>query len=320
MSRCRAWPPRTVRSPPAIAAANAQVPGDDPVGDGRVLAPARSGSTPCTVERRGGDALDLGAHLDEHLAEVDDLRLAGDVVDDRRTLGQHRAISRFSVAPTLGKSSQRFAPRSRSAHLGDHEAVLDAHLRAELGAARSCACPGRASRCCRRRGAPPGPAAAGDQRTQHADRGAQPADQVVGRLVPELVRARRWSPCRSGCRRPAAGRGCSTATVHPSSSSSRAITCTSRMSGTLVIGVRPRASRAAAISFRALFFAPPTCAVPRSGCDSGPSDRTWNPCIRPMLVLRLRPARTPRVLAGPWSTSPASTPAPATPARPASAT
>ncbi len=78
--------------------------------------------------------------------------------------------------------------------------------------------------------------------------------------------------------------GCSTATVQPSSSSSRAITCTSRMSGTLVTRVRPSASSAAAISFRALFFAPPTYAVPRNGCESGPSDRTWNPCIRLMLV------------------------------------
>ena len=76
-----------------------------------------------------------------------------------------------------------------------------------------------------------------------------------------------------------------TATVQPSSSSSRAITCTSKMSGTLVTVVRPRASSAAAISLSALFFAPPTCALPRSGCESGPSDRTWKACIGPMLVV-----------------------------------
>ena len=56
------------------------------------------------------------------------------------------------------------------------------------------------------------------------------------------------------------------------------------MSGTLPRVVLPGASRAAAISLSALFLAPPTYAVPRNGCESGPADRTWNPCIRTMLV------------------------------------
>ena len=81
---------------------------------------------------------------------------------------------------------------------------------------------------------------------------------------------------------------CSTSTEQPSSSSSRAITCTSRMSGTLLSSVRPLASSDAAISFSALFLAPPTWAVPRSGCESGPSERTWNPCTGQMLVGRGR--------------------------------
>jgi hypothetical protein len=56
------------------------------------------------------------------------------------------------------------------------------------------------------------------------------------------------------------------------------------MSGTFVTTLRPEASSAAAISFSALFFAPPTYAVPVSGWESGPSDRTWKPCTDPMLV------------------------------------
>jgi hypothetical protein len=55
------------------------------------------------------------------------------------------------------------------------------------------------------------------------------------------------------------------------------------MSGTFVTTVRPLASRAAAISFSALFLAPPTYAVPRRGWESGPWDRTWKPCTGPML-------------------------------------
>ena len=37
---------------------------------------------------------------------------------------------------------------------------------------------------------------------------------------------------------------------------------------------RPGASSEAAISFRAEFFAPPTCTVPESGRVSGPSETT----------------------------------------------
>ena len=86
--------------------------------------------------------------------------------------------------------------------------------------------------------------------------------------------------------------GCLTRTVQPSSSSSRAMTCTSRMSGTFVTTVRPPASIDAAISFMALFLAPPTYAVPRSGWESGPWDRTWKPCTDPMLVPGRRSGRS----------------------------
>ena len=66
--------------------------------------------------------------------------------------------------------------------------------------------------------------------------------------------------------------GCSIATVQPSSASSWAITCdVEDVRARCVTVVRPGASSAAAISFSALFFAPPTCTVPERGRVCGPS-------------------------------------------------
>ena len=75
-------------------------------------------------------------------------------------------------------------------------------------------------------------------------------------------------------------------TVQPSWRSSWPITATSRMSGTLWITERPGASRAAAISFRAEFLAPPTYTVPASGRVSGPSETTRKLPMRVTLVTR----------------------------------
>ena len=46
-------------------------------------------STPLTTMPRRPDAADVGTHLDEHVAHVDDLWLAGGVVDRRRPVGEH---------------------------------------------------------------------------------------------------------------------------------------------------------------------------------------------------------------------------------------
>ncbi len=61
------------------------------------------------------------------------------------------------------------------------------------------------------------------------------------------------------------------------------MTSTSRMSGTLVMVVRPGASSAAAISFSTLFFAPPTGTLPWSGWLCWPRDTTRNACIEATL-------------------------------------
>ena len=88
-------------------------------------------------------------------------------------LASTAAISRFSVAPTLGKSSQivRAAQPVRGGR--DDEAVLAGDLGAHPRAGRRRACPARASRSRRRPGAPPargrgGPAAARARRSTRA--------------------------------------------------------------------------------------------------------------------------------------------------------
>ena len=104
-------------------------------------------------------------------------------------------MTRFSVAPTDGKSSQIDVPVSRGAVATRKPCSLtivraqplqpgDVHVQA-AGADGVAA--GQRH---------PGGAAAGDQRAEHADRGAHPADQVVVGL------GRRASPGTSTTTRP----------------------------------------------------------------------------------------------------------------------
>ena len=62
--------------------------GLDAVGDDAVLAALQAGDA-LDAQRRGVDALDLGAHLDEACGDVADLGLGGGVLDDGVALGQH---------------------------------------------------------------------------------------------------------------------------------------------------------------------------------------------------------------------------------------
>ena len=98
------------------------------------------------------------------------------------------AISTFSVAPTLGKSSQTVAPVEPLRRAGDDVAVLVLELGAELGQPGDVEVERPAADRVAARHRHLGPAAAGDQRPQDADRGPDPADQVVVGLVPELGR------------------------------------------------------------------------------------------------------------------------------------
>ena len=126
---------------------------------------------------------------DEHLAQVDDLGLAGDVVDDRRALrhhGRHHAGSR-SPRPRGSRArgwrrAGRRAPRRRPAR-------ARCVRRHRAPAARGCACPGPREPIASPPGrATLGAATAGDERTQHGDRCPEASYELVGGLVLELLR------------------------------------------------------------------------------------------------------------------------------------
>ena len=84
----------------------------------------------CRVD--GADALDLGAHLDEALGDVADLRLAGGVLDHRLALGE-RGRHQHVVGGAdrdLGEDDASALQAARC--LGDHVAAVDVDLGAEL--------------------------------------------------------------------------------------------------------------------------------------------------------------------------------------------
>ena len=212
-------------------------------------------------ERRGAGAVDLGAHRASiaHRSTISGSRaaLSMTVVPSASTA----AIRMFSVAPTLGKSSQICAPESRRASATRKPCSMSNSAPSRSSPESACRAGG--SRWRRRPAGRPGPAAAREQRAEHADRGAHPSHELVGGLVPIGSRARRWRrrrvpPCAGGRpRRP--GRAAPRHDRHVED----------------VGHVRerggPSASRAAAISLSTLFFAPgPTprrqpCAPGRPG-------------------------------------------------------
>ena len=176
------------------------------------------------------------------------------------------AMSRFSVAPTLGKSSVTCA-RVQAVRRGDRidEAVAGADLDAELGQpadvhvdlARADVAPAR-----HRDARLP---VTRHERAEHGDRRAHLRDHLVGRLEAGQVRrvdgervvgARRRR--RRGPRAP------------------RDMTSTSAMSGTFVMRETPGASSAAAMSLSAEFFAPST----RTSPDRGRPPRTMMDSMR----------------------------------------
>ena len=162
--------------------------GDDPVADGGVADRAQL-----------VDALDLAAStcrrrsmrapIPVSIAQMSTISGSRAALSISVTpLASTAAISRFSVAPTLGKSSQIVAPCSPPGADGDDEAVLAGDLGAHPGQAGDVHVqPARADRVAAGVRDPHVPAA-GQQRAEHADRGAQPADQVVVGLGAGLLR------------------------------------------------------------------------------------------------------------------------------------
>ena len=244
---------------------------------------AAAARRPSIVERRGADAVDLRAHGDGASGTGRRSPARGRRCRSRSCPRRGRPPSRrFSVAPTEGKSSQRFAPRRRS---GTSATTWPCSIRTVAPRSRS---PGdvhveaaRADRVA---------AGQGDARRGRSGRRAGPARRsrraggVPARRGPRgrAARARRSSRCPtstpSSGRRRAGGRSrrCSPAGA-AGRPSRRRRGCSARCART----ERPGASSAAAISLSAEFFAPPTYDACRPGDASGAPARPpgSSPCL-----------------------------------------
>ena len=283
--RCCGSTPVTEMSPRVIAAA---IP--------HVAATMRSPITRCSVGCSRSTPVmvivddpaprDLGAHLVEHRAQIDDVGFARGVVDGGHALGEHRGHQ-----DVLGRAHRRELQLDlRAAQMigfGDHAAVLDVAARAQLAQARLMHVQRPRSDRVTAGKRDFGPLAPPDQRAEHTHRRAELPNRgevgvvlgLVGRGDPHDVdrRARRWRP-------------------GPRSTS--AISGTSRMSGQLVIVLVPSASSAAAISFSTLFLAPPTATSPDNRLPPVTTNRSLTPVsvnsvVRPVSVScgRVRPVR-----------------------------
>ena len=145
---------RRARHRGSIAAANAQVPATIRSGDGRVLDRVQPRRRPRSSRVEVPTPVDLGAHRDRASRQMSTISgsraaLSMTVVPVASTA----AIRMFSVAPTLGKSSQMSAPRSPCGASATRKPCSTCERRAERAPGRRCACRGRASRSRRRRAA-----------------------------------------------------------------------------------------------------------------------------------------------------------------------
>ena len=85
--------------------------GLDAVGDGAVPdGPQRAPLDPADHDLRRADPGDVGAHVDEHLAEVDDLGLAGRVLDGRDAVGEDRGGDDVLGRPDAGEPERDVGP------------------------------------------------------------------------------------------------------------------------------------------------------------------------------------------------------------------
>jgi hypothetical protein len=151
-------------------------------------------------DARRSDAADVGTHLDEHVAHVDDLGLARGVVDGRRPVGEHGGgddVLRGSDAREREGDVGAVQALRRRVQLAVGELERRAHrlqpgdvhvdrARTEVVAARH-----RQAHF----------AAPGQQRAEHVDRGADPLDQLVGSDGDELSVVGQHEPAALGAPR-----------------------------------------------------------------------------------------------------------------------
>ena len=139
------------------------------------------------LERRRADAADLGAHRDEHLAQVDDLRLARRVVYERGAFGHDRGHHDVLGRPDAREVQPDLRPRQLR-RLGDQVAMRVVEpctqplepLHVQIECARSDRVAAGQSHA--------SSAGAGEQRAEHADRTPDPPYMFVVRFMTDGLR------------------------------------------------------------------------------------------------------------------------------------
>lgn len=140
--------------------------GRDAVGDDGVLG-GGEGLDPVDGDAGRAGALEPGAHRDEHLGDVDDFGLLGDVVDRRRATGQDRRREDVLGGPHAGEVEPDVGTVQAARCRGHEVAVGHVHLGAEgLEAGRVQVEAARADRVAARHGHV-GLPHAGHERTEH---------------------------------------------------------------------------------------------------------------------------------------------------------
>ena len=155
--------------------------GLDAVGHHLVIGGVQFAGLDAVDDQRGrADALDLGTHADEEVAQVGDLGLAGRVVDHRGALGVHRGGEDVLGGADAGEL-ERDVGAVQALGAGLHHAVAQlergAHRLEALevhvdGAAAEVVAAGQRQR---------DPPEAAEQRAEHVDAGPDALDQLVGR-------------------------------------------------------------------------------------------------------------------------------------------
>ena len=132
------------------------------------------------LHRRAAGALDVGAHADEELAEVDDLGLTRHVLEGRRAFGhdgRHEQVLGRPHAGIVEEHVDRLQPVGPDLH----EAVVGAHGRAHLGESPQVDVDLARAEVAAARHGHAGLPEAGDQRAHDLDRRAHALHQLVRR-------------------------------------------------------------------------------------------------------------------------------------------
>src|SRR5205823_450921 len=156
----------------------------DPVTDNIVVTAAEPVDA-LDLECRRAYTADLRTHREQHLAQVNDLRLTSRVVDERRTFSKHGGHEDVLRRP----NARKVQPDLRTGQLrrlGDEIAVRIVERGAEALQAHDVEIePARTDGVTTRK-RDPCTSGARQQRAEHADRAADPPDMLVVRLEANL--------------------------------------------------------------------------------------------------------------------------------------